>query len=65
MQLVELKRLSHLSLLRPIPQVLGLATEGVHVLHHELFKSGATVASRICLIVSCIVIVAHLVVEVV
>lgn len=65
MQLVELECLSHLSLLRPIPQVLGLATKGVHVFHHELFKSGATVASSICLIISCIVIVAHLIVEVV
>ena len=65
MQLVELERLSHLSLLRPIPQVLGLATEGVHVLHHELLKSGAAVASSICLIIGCIVIVAHLIVEVV
>lgn len=65
MQLVELECLSHLSLLRPIPQVLGLATKGVHIFHHELFESRATVASSIFVIISCIVIVAHLIVEVV
>ena len=63
MQLVELKRLSHLTLLRSISHILGLATKGVHVFHHELFKGGTTVAGGLCLII--IVIVAHLIVEVV